>query len=1223
MTSAIPLKPLQFPLRNSRLIEASAGTGKTWTIAALYIRLILQHGNNETAFGKALTPEQILVVTFTEAATEELRDRIRARLSETAAIFRQQRSASDDFMQGLLQDYADPQLWQRLAQRLDAAAQSMDEAAVHTIHGWCNRMLREHAFASGSLFSQQLQTDSQPLWLLSAQDYWRNFVFTLTAEQYQCFNKWQNTPEKLLSQIRILPQAANAARLNSPQQLLTAYLQAEQNIRQQYHSKPWQQWLDEITVLLQQGIADKKVNSSQIQQRHINNWLQALRQWSKTLQTLSPELTEKARKRLSPQGIAEGFKGEPPEHPFWQTLADMQQAKAELTLPATGLLQHASHWISARFASLQAEKAEMGFDDMLTRLRDALYSGQGERLATAIRQQFPVVLVDEFQDTDPVQYAIFDKIYALADTPAENGIFLIGDPKQAIYSFRNADIYTYLQAKQATAGRHYSLDTNFRSTDQMVGAVNNLFLKAEEYDKGAFYFKQGQDNAVPFQRVKANGLAKKFVMAGQQVAALQFAVSALQQRGTTKAVLQQQEADWLGNRIALLLTDPHSGFLDEQGDFQRLQPGDIAILVNTGTEAAIVRQALQQRQIKSVYLSERDSVFASHTAMDLLRLLQACHEPRLPDKVRTALACGLLQLDLQQLVQLEQDELFWDQYAGYFLQYQQLWQQQGILAMLHRILHDFDVPARLLQATSGGERALTDILHLAELLQQQSMQQDGQSALIRYLSDHIAQAQSDNSRTSQAELQIRLESDSKLVQIITVHKSKGLQYPLVFLPFQGVLREQRHRVTFPGRYHDEQGKLQIAYEKDTDIELKLDAERLAEDIRKLYVALTRAQFATFVSVARYSEFQQSALHYLLAGTEKPEAELLALMQQQWPYDSILMQPIQDEPQQHYQPPAITATELQYCRFPAQRQLEHWWLASYSALQYAASEPEPISAEDTAADAKRREATTAEQLIQDELQNYPVIADNREPDLTSIHLLPKGAETGTLLHNLLEQAAKTGFAAIATTVFPLYRLADNRELNLQPWLQQLAEQVFSLPQEKTFSLAGLQQYQAEPEFWFPVHQVDTVQLDALIQRYILPGQARAALLPTQLNGMVKGFIDLIFCTAGQYYVLDYKSNWLGEDHNAYAAAAMQQSILQHRYDLQYSLYLLALHKLLKSRLGTNYDYDTMVGGAVYLFLRGTETNSKGCYADKPPYAFIQQLEQLFDIGTEANGSLKHA
>lgn len=1228
------LQALRFPLHHSRLIEASAGTGKTYTIAALYVRLVLNHGSADQRFGRPLQPNELLVVTFTEAATEELRDRIRARLSEAARFFRGHLADPDPLLQQLADDYPDQQQWPLLAQQLEDAAQAMDEAAVHTIHGWCNRMLREHAFASGSLFTQQLNTDSKQQWLSLARDYWRNHVSLLAENQWQRYQRLlellQN-PANLYQKLRPLitlssSSTASLQTMPTPTQLLDRYQQAEQVLIENFHGLPWLQWVEQAWQQLEQYWQSKALNGNKFRRSWGEPWFYALREWATSIAadqqqataTVLPVLPPAAWSRLSHDGLFAALKQ--PRHddpllqlPLWQQLAELQQAYTQLPDYANGVLEHAAWWLQQRFGELQAQRAEIGFDDMLIRLQQALQGRHGARLAELIRQQFPVAMIDEFQDTDPTQYAIFNAIYRLAQPYPDTGIFLIGDPKQAIYSFRNADIYTYLQARRDTSPRHYTLAVNYRSTEAMVAASNGLFLPANDYPAGAFLFKQPEDDPVPFIEVAAHGLKRHWQVAGQPAPALQWFADSDSDKAN-KDTLLERLAEHCAEQMATLLNAGDTGFVNADGELKRVLPADMAVLVNSGSEARVIRAALRKRQIPSVYLSDRDSVFAGPLARDLLIILRACASPRDPQLLRAALATELVQLSLAELEQLKQDERSWDQRADQFVQYHQCWQRQGVLAMLQRLYHDFSVPARLLDDVDQGERMLTDALHLAELLQQQLRQVEGMAGLLRYLDEHIEACKSDGNRTDSEEQQVRLESDSKLVQVITIHKSKGLQYPLVFLPFVSYCQGPDYRLRLPARYHDEHGQLRLVFSKDdSEAYAQADRERLAEDLRKLYVAVTRAQYATFIGLANFKEWPASALSYLASGQINAKGstidQLLALSKA--PAQSVAS----STTVQRYNDYAGTKSTVELsCAMPAQHQFEPWWVSSYSALTYSASNYNNTAlAVDDADSANLLE----EQHSTDSLATLPSAA---YPAPNTIHSFAKGAEPGTLLHNLLEAAAVEGFAVVAAEPTRQQQLlatvcaAPQWQLylaTLSSWLNDFLALNFSLPDQQRVSLAQLRRYQAEPEFWFVADKVDTRAIDELVGRFIHPGSSRPALQPKQLNGMLKGFIDLLFEHQGRYYVLDYKSNYLGPDSSSYHADALRDKMLASRYDLQYVIYLVALHKLLQARLGEQYDYDQHVGGAVYLFMRGYQHTSAGAYCERPPRQLIEQLSALFE------------
>ena len=1201
---------LAFPLRGSQLIEASAGTGKTFTISALYLRLILGHGGVESGFGRELLPPQILVVTFTDAATKELRDRIRTRLAEAARYFRGEIDAPDALVEELRDQFA-PEQWAACAGRLDIAAQWMDEAAVSTIHGWCQRMLREHAFDSGSLFTQTLETDHSDLLGEVLRDYWRLFCYPMHGDALNWVRANWSGPAALMPRVRALfgssRQPANAEQ--TPAQMIEACLLERRQALVQLKA-PWLQWAQELREICLQGVASKTVDGRKMQARYFEPWFEKLSAWAADEDQEQLDLGT-GFTRLTPDGMAEAWKGVAPQHPGLDAMPGLKAALDALPSPDAAVLQHAAHWVSVRFEEEKRRRAEMGFDDMLLRLDSALQADGGDRLATLIREQFPVALIDEFQDTDPVQYRIFETIYRIEDNCPDTGLFLIGDPKQAIYAFRGADIYTYLRARQATAGRLHTLDTNFRSSHAMVKAVNHVFERAELRDsgRGAFLFREGSENPVPFVSVKSQGRKEVLQLDGQPVSALTLWQLPSEQP-LSGAVYRQYLAAACASQIVELLNGGQQGrcgFIKDGEALRGVLPADIAILVRDGKEAQAVRRELSSRGVRSVYLSDKDSVYAAQEAHDVLAWLKACAEPDVERPLRAALACITLDLPLVELERLNQDELAWERRVMQFRGYRETWRKQGVLAMLRRLLHDFELPQALI-ARPDGERVLTNVLHLSELLQQAAAELDGEQALIRHLAEHLAL-----SGQAGEEQILRLESDEQLVKVVTIHKSKGLEYPLVFLPFICSAKPVDGS-RLPLHFHDAAGNAQVSLKPTPELIAQADDERLAEDLRLLYVALTRARHACWLGVAdlKRGNSNRSVLHlcalgYLLGGgamlTESAGLQSwLAEVQQGC--DALQCEPVPAADAAHFYPPLNQATLLEPL-IPGRRAAENWWIASYSALRIG----------DSLSPAEAPESALAQKLSDDERLDPEA---PREVLLSGgdIHRFPRGPNPGTFLHGLLEWAGSEGFKADPEAIKDAVARRCNRRgwqgwiETLSDWLQHLQDEPLRLNNgQPAVVLSELSQYQIEMEFWFASHKVDVVQMDTLVRQHTHGGAARAGAEPSLLNGMFKGFIDLTFEHQGRYYVADYKSNWLGTDDSAYTEQAMTASILDNRYDLQYVLYLLALHRQLKARL-PGYDYDQHMGGALYLFLRGTRAQGQGVFFTRPPRLLIESLDLMF-------------
>ncbi|WP_298012501.1 exodeoxyribonuclease V subunit beta [uncultured Aquabacterium sp.] len=1228
MSTSQTLDALRFPLWGSRLIEASAGTGKTWTIAALYLRLVLGHGGPD-AHPRPLRPGEILVMTFTRAATRELSDRIRARLIEAARCFRGelQPAPHDALLRELMATYPEGAGRQAAAWRLAMAAEGMDEAAVHTIDAWCQRMLREHAFDSGNLFDETLVADEARLLTEAVQDYWRQQVYPLRGE-------WLDRVLSIWPGVEDLAQDMKALLADPPEGHLVA------GTLQHVIATEHQQWADAVNCLragwseritwlrgwfaTQLNDHRKDWNGNKLRADSIDKWMALLQDWADAPEPIELNFKElgTGARRLTPDGLldARGSKAGPIELP--PVFADAEQMLAELQslpVPDGAARLHAAATVHARLKRLKRQTAQFGFADMVERLDQALGGSHGERLRQRILTQYPVALIDEFQDTSPRQFRLFDQLYRTADNDPQTALLLIGDPKQSIYGFRGADIHAYLQARRATEGRHYMLGTNHRSTAELVGAVNHWFARAEDRPgPGAFLFREDGDNPVPFLPVAARGRAERFVSAEGPVPALQI-VHATESAHIARSVMKGFAAR-CAEQIVQWLNDPHAGFEQAGGRRERLRPADIAVLVRTGREAAAVRRELRLRNVASVYLSEKDSVFRSQEARDLLFWLRAVAQPLDARLVRAALATRTVGLSLDELGWLAASDEAFDARSEQLRRLQTVWQTQGVLTMLRQSLHVLDLPARSL-AEVDGERRLTNVLHLAELLQQASTRLEGEQALIHWLAEQI-----DEDGSTSDEQVVRLESDADLVKIVTMHKSKGLEYPVVCVPFgcahRAVEKARKGVVRLPGA----DGQRTLHLEVDDTVQQLADRERLREDLRLLYVALTRPRHALWFGFAALKAKGKStkcvthlsATGYLLGGQEaiEPSGWQTLLEQLAHGQPDIALQPAAlDEtrpltPLQAREAPPPLAERAPYDAWFDRR----WSVGSFSALVRALAGPAlplgdrlPRPADDEAAEAPSDAAHGA---------TPPALIPTSERPIR--HRFTKGALAGNFLHDQLEWLATEDFA-LATRPQLAERLrqrcaraghGEHAEA-LVAWLQ--AVLLTPLPGPEA-PLAALQHLLPEMEFWLPAQRLPAASLDAVCRAHILPGLTRPELPERELHGMLMGFADLVFEHEGRYWVLDYKSNHLGDTDAAYHREALAGAMLAHRYDVQAAIYLLALHRLLRERLGEAYDPAQHLGGAVYLFLRGTEGPERGvCQVPATP-ALMAALDHLLD--TEA-------
>lgn len=1220
-----PLDVFRCPLQGINLIEASAGTGKTWNICGLYLRLLLE---------RALPVQHILVVTFTNAATAELRDRIRTRIVEVLAFLRgpQAEAGADPFVTGLLQALRDdPALDDELLRRrLDTALQTFDEASIFTIHGFCQRALADTPFTAQMPLSLELVADDTDLLHQVAADLWRRQVAApglpplLAAELARCKDTpatWAALLKRRLAKplsVLLWPEglddAPDPARLAAP-------LQAAHDAARAL----WQAQRSAIVQTLIDGLP--RLNGTTYKPDAV---LAAAEGWDQVLAGLDAA----AALAVAPKGIEllgstrmaeRGKRGQlPPVHAFFDTaqaLLDARQAAAQaVALQRLALLRRVLEEGSAAVRAHKREQRVIAFDDMLYNLHERLQGPHGEALAASLQQRFPAALIDEFQDTDPLQFAIFDRLYADGQRP----LFFVGDPKQAIYSFRNADLHTYLKAR-SKASAEYTLAENQRSSAALIGALNAFFGR----NPRAFLL-----NDLAYRPVGVGAKPRTPLTDGSQPPRAPLHCWSLppddEGAPLAKTHALGRTAQACAAEISRLLRAARAGEITLG---QRpLAAGDIAVLVRSHSQGARMRLALAALNIGSVELSQA-SVFQGPDAEAMEWLLAAILEPTRERRLRAALATEWMGLDAGEIDAVSADESRLLALVQRFAQYRGLWLDRGVSVMLRHWMQGEAVAERLL-GRADGERRLTNLLHLAELLHAAAEQHSAPAALLQWLQRQRAEGQADEAA------QLRLESDRNLVQIVTVHKSKGLEYPVVFCPF---LWDGR-AMTEPGgdavEYHDAQGRPVLDFrlhDKAALDEIKAQRKRdaAAEFLRLVYVALTRAVHRCYLVTGAYAvrksctEANRSLLNWLAAGAgldadawgahkypaDWVSAEWSALAAECTP--DIVHEPMPTEPGLPVLPAETDADALVALQPPAVLP-GAWWIGSYSSLASGARHETAAVDHDLRAAAAEASAPT----------NAPAPARGRLAD-DDILRFPRGPAAGDALHAVFEQVRfddagqwPQGIAkALAMHPQPLSTAhLTGEQPPLEPMLMRMLADVLDTPlptgdaQAGPVRLSSLtpRRMRVELEFTLPSRGLTAGDLTQALRGL---GYPTPSLVFGGLEGYLRGFIDLVFEHGGRYYLLDWKSNHLGDGPEHYGREALADAMAEHGYHLQYLLYAVALQRHLQRRL-PGYRHEVHFGGVFYLFVRGVrpgwqqpDGTPAGVYFHRPAEATLQRLSAL--------------
>ena len=1216
MTTPKHFDLLNSPLEGTNLIEASAGTGKTYAIAGLFLRLILE---------KNLSINEILVVTFTVPATEELKDRIRIKLREAIEAFNGVRIA-DSFLTDLVRRHSDPKTALR---SLGEALRSFDQAAIFTIHGFCRRILHENAFESGSLFDTELVTDQESLKREIVDDFWRTHFYTASSLFVNYAITAKFNPENLLSllanrhaqpYLKIIPQVTIPDTSAQEKEFLNIFYKTR---------TAWQSSRAEVETILTD---DEGLNRSKYSKAKIPVWIRCMDDVMST-EGNNPILFQGFTKFTSSEINGAVKKGHtPPSHPFFELCERLREKQEELekifNQRLMGLKVALFHYMHDELNKRKGEQNIQFFDDLLLKVYRALKKKDGEALAQAIGNKFRAALIDEFQDTDPIQYAIFKKVFG----SKQSTLFLIGDPKQAIYSFRGADIFAYMDAAGDVKSR-FTLGENWRSTPDLIAAINTIFTKVDH----PFVYEE-----IPFQSVApaADKGPESLIIDNKKESPLHlWFLDANKITKSDKAINKTQARELISKAVAdeisrLISLGRNNRALLRQ---KPVREGDIAVLVRTHYEAHSVQKALTALTIPSV-LYTTENLFDSHESLEIERVMASISEPNNEGLLKAALTTDMIGVKGEELDDLLQDEAGWEEWLVKFLYYHDLWDNLGFIQMFRHLLVQEKVLTRLMPLPDG-ERRNTNLLHLAEVLHQTSIERRLRMAgLLKWLSE-----QRDPRKPRLDEHQLRLESDENAVKLATIHKSKGLEYPVVFCPF-GWAGSKIKKNNNPFTFHDSLNHMRLTLDLGSpamdENRVCAEKEALAENLRLLYVALTRARSRCYFVWGRFRDAETSAPAYLFhqqgswkegnvvhgakerltnLSDEDMRAELKTLVDTSGGIIRLSEMPI--ETGEKYSPLSDKKLVLSSRTFSGNID-RLWRISSFSSLvsgqQYGAELADYDALSPPASPPAVRRAGPESRRAGNSQTDFKDSVIDKEP--SNIFSFPRGTKAGTCLHDIFEHL---DFVEKDPSLIKKLVSSKLIEYGFEPlWLETLYDmihKVLSVPLEaerSDFTLSHIRSQDRinELEFYFPLESISPKKLHTIFKKYAFTELFKdfperiERLNFAPVRGFMRGFIDMIFQFQGQFYLVDWKSNLLGSGLEYYDQKGMAKAMKDEFYSIQCHIYTVALNQYLRLRL-PGYTYEKHFGGAFYIFLRGVDPNKGtefGIYRERPSEKFINTL-----------------
>lgn len=1208
MSTHAELDLMSVPLDGTILIEASAGTGKTFSITSLVLRLIIERN---------LPIQQILVVTFTEAAVSELKERMRKKLLDGIEAFSRGKS-NERFLDDLLSRFPYPNLALR---RLKYAMINYDQAPVFTIHAFCRKVLVEHAFASGVFFETELTTSQDELLREITFDFWRENFY---GESPLFFDyvwgsgfkpaKFQDliTRHFYLPWLRVIPQEP---------MLATDELEADFLRQFKELQKTWQDSREEVSELL--------TNTTSLYQRvypkdKIPLWLNNMESYlaNEWVSTHLVDGFEKFTRSAMEKSVKKG--GQVPKHIFFDKCEELMICRQNLQQAyerrLTSLLVRYVRYVRKELTRRKQQKEIMFFDDLLTLLHEALLGPGGDRLGRVVRAKYRSALIDEFQDTDSVQYAIFASIFK----NPHSALFLIGDPKQAIYGFRGADVFTYLSASREVSDR-FTLSENWRTTPALIDAVNVIFRNVHSpfFYKDISFFpakaaKDKEHHNLIVDQKHHEPLQLWFFRSDR------FGVDGKPITGKLASELIPQS---VASEISRLIALGRENRAVING--RPVTEGDIAVLVRRNSEALQIKRALAKAGIHAV-LYNLGNLFETQESQEVERILLAIANPGNEIFLKAALVTDLIGLSAKELDELSKDQSEWDRWLVEFGNCHEIWIRYGFFRMFRYFLKRTGVLVRIMEL-EDGERRCTNVLHLSEVLHQVSLAHNlNPLSLLKWLS-----TQRDENSSRLEEYELRLESDENAVKIITIHRSKGLEFPIVFCPFGwhgSRVNRKKRSILFHDKTDDFKLTLDLGSDR-WDEHLKLaEEEQLAENLRLLYVALTRAKQCCYLVWGRFNGGETSAIAYLLhpsiAGNVSTSEAQTVGSEKKFEDDTLWNDLLKIQERSHGSisvttpPVKPTMTVLPFQEIPVLsgartfggRINTDWRISSFSSLVLNLPEEEMGADRDEAA----LPVNPSDIVLDETLDDTPCL------DMFSF---PRGSASGVFFHEVLEEANLAEADQKEMLDLVSAKLVEhNIDLSWAEPVCQMLRKIakVSIPSEfGSFTLADVRPDErlCELEFYFPLKKLSAADMKEVFASCVV-GRARsgAALGRIEeldfhpLQGFMKGFIDLVFRHNDRFYIVDWKSNFLGPTFENYQYESLQRTILDNWYHLQYYLYTLALHRYLSARL-PEYRYESHFGEVFYLFLRGIDPEHSGCgiYRDRPSAETIEKLQAILIAG----------
>ncbi|CAL4323056.1 RecBCD enzyme subunit RecB [Buchnera aphidicola (Chaitophorus sp. 3695)] len=1141
------------PFKGIKIIEASAGTGKTFTIILLYLRLLLGINNK-----KKYLVKEILIITYTKNAKIEIQNRLEKNIYHCYIDCLSKKTKNLHFKQ-LFQKIKD---YKNASILLKKAYIEIHNASIYTIHGFCKYILNIKNFNHDYSCTKK-KYQEEILYKKSVYTFWRKFFYPLDTEISNIIFKYWKNPDNLLLEIVQFLSIKSKIYFKNKKKVKNIYEKHYDNIKKIKNFK--KKWTN-INILLNENFLKKKFNKRIYNQKNISRWIKKITKWT-LKKTKNYSIPNELKYFVKEKIELNCYKFHKTDFLFLKIIKKFLKIKFSLK---ENIIFYAIKKIPKILKKIKKKK--FCFDNLITSM--LLFLKNKKNLAQFIEKKFPIAFIDEFQDTDNQQYNIFKKIYR---NKKKSSLILIGDPKQSIYNFRGADIFFYLK-NTFKISNLYTLKINWRSSKKLIDSINLLFKR----HKNSFIFKEIQYKSILSSQ---NSSKKKFIIDNKEQPAITFWLH----KNKNKKI--DDYNNWISKKcaenISYLISKIKNkkAILETENNKKKLKIKDICILVKNFKEFEILKLQFKKKNINTYYTSNKKSIFKKSIIKEIFYILQSILNYSNEYYFNRAITTSIISKNFYTLIQLKKKYLKLSKLKNKFIQFLNIWKKKGILNLIKNIIYQSPIYEKYF-FNGQKKNCISNLIHLGEILEKKSILKKNLFFLLTWLKKKIYQDNQYNENYSQ-----RLTYNNKnCINITTIYKSKGLQYPIIWIPFISNFLSFQKLI-----FHDRKKFHILTNIKKKEKQIKLEKEeKLSEEIRLLYVAITRAIFHCSIGVSPFinmkkihnqTKFHNSGLGYILQKGKKMNIKEF----------KNEIKKINLNKNIH-----ITSKNLipDYIKKNKNKKniIEKNYLQRIFKIEENTSYTKICKKKIEIKNIKKK--------------NKKNNCQNKTNKLTK-NYFPKGKKYGIFLHKILEHINfKKKNHYLILKFLKNIKLKKNWFSIIEKWINLILLKPLNKIKINLYSL-NKKDYIKEFKFSLPLKKNINIHLiDKILNIKNKNINKNFKENFNTKHKILTGSIDLIFTFNKKFYVIDYKSNFLGKNSKFYNKKYLKKEIITNKYYIQYYLYSIALHRFLKLKL-KNYKFKKNFGGFYYIFLRGiNQKNKNGIFFCKPKYYLIKKLNNYF-------------